>query len=423
MTDPASGPLWNGWSTSLANTHFQPARSAGLTAEQVPTLTLKWAFGFPETTSAWGQPTIAGGRLFVGSQNGYVYALDAKRGCIIWTYEARGGVRASVAIGPRQQASGPGWVAYFSDQKGYAYAVDAGTGREIWRRLVDEHPLVRLTGSPTLYRNRLYVPTSSRGGGQEPDLRLLHLPRPIVALDTATGAEVWRAYTVTELPKVMGKRADGGLSLGPSGGAIWSAPTIDVKRGAIYAGVGNTYSGASQPATDAIVAFDLETGRMRWARQLTPDDVYGCRSGEANCGEKPGPDFDFGASPALTTLPDGRELLVAGQKSGVGYALDPDRDGAIVWEYRAGLGGTLGGIEWGIATDGAHAYFPIADQFRPQPGGLHAVDLVKGTRVWFAPPPSPLLCGEPSRRCNAAQSAAITVPGGLLRSPTAHPRH
>ncbi len=416
MRDPSSGPLWNGWSTTLANTHFQPAAAAGLTAPQVPTLTLKWAFGFPDATAAWGQPTVVGGRLFVGSQNGLVYALDARRGCIIWTFEAQGGVRASVSIGPRQGAPS-GWSAYFSDQKGYAYAVDAGTGREIWRRKVDDHPLVRLTGSPTLYRNRLYVPTSSyEEAGKSPTYDCCTFRGAIVALDTATGTEVWRAYTVTEEPKVMGTRADGGLSLGPSGGAIWSAPTIDVKRGLIYAGVGNTYSGESQPATDAIAAFDLETGRMRWARQLTPGDVYGCRSGEPNCGDTQGPDYDFGASPALTTLASGRELLVVGQKSGVGFALDPDKDGAIVWEYRAGLGGTLGGIEWGIATDGERAYFPIADQFRPQPGGLHAVGLATGARAWFAPPPSPLLCGEPSRRCNAAQSAAITVIPGIVFS-------
>ncbi|MDH4065091.1 MAG: PQQ-binding-like beta-propeller repeat protein [Acidobacteriota bacterium] len=417
MRDPANGPFWNGWSTSLANTHFQPAASAGLTAAQVPGLTLKWAFGFPDVTAAWGPPTIVGGRLFVGSQNGNVYALDAKSGCMIWTFEAQAGVRTAISIGPR---SGPGrgeFAAYFSDQKGYAYAVDAGTGQAIWSHLVDDHPLVRLTGSPTLYKNRLYVPTSSyEEVGKSPTYDCCTFRGAIVALDTATGAVVWRAYTIADEPKVMGKRADGGLSLGPSGGAIWSAPTIDAGRGVIYAGVGNTYSGVSQPATDAIVAFDLETGRMRWARQLAPDDVYGCRAGEANCGDKQGPDYDFGASPALTRLANGRELLIVGQKSGVGYALDPDRDGAVVWEYRAGLGGSLGGIEWGIATDAAHAYFPIADQFRPQPGGLHAVDLATGTRAWFAPPPSRLLCGEPSRRCNAAQSAAITVIPGVVFS-------
>jgi polyvinyl alcohol dehydrogenase (cytochrome) len=213
---------------------------------------------------------------------------------------------------------------------------------------------------------------------------------------------------------VLGKNKQGIDSLGPSGGAIWSAPTIDEKRGLLYAATGNTYSGTTQPATDAIIAIDLKTGALRWTKQLVPDDVFGCRVGEPNCGETRGPDFDFGAAPVLTKLPDGRDALIIGQKSGVGYALDPDKNGAVIWEYQAGVGGALGGIEWGVAADERHAYFPVADLNRPQPGGLHAVNIATGERVWFAAPPEQLLCA-PGRGCNAAQSAAITVmPGAVL---------
>jgi polyvinyl alcohol dehydrogenase (cytochrome) len=227
---------------------------------------------------------------------------------------------------------------------------------------------------------------------------------------------VWRAYPIPDEPKLMGKRPDGGESWGPSGGAIWSAPTIDAGRGLIYAGIGNTYSGnGSQPGTDAVVAFDLKTGAMRWAQQLHPDDVYGCRNGEPNCGTQQGPDYDFGASPALATRPDGKDIIVAGQKSGMLFGLDPDNRGAVVWRYSAGKGGALGGIEWGVATDATYAYVPVADQGQPQPGGLHAVKLATGERAWFAPPPDQLLCGKPGRGCNAAQSAAVTViPGAVL---------
>jgi polyvinyl alcohol dehydrogenase (cytochrome) len=214
----------------------------------------------------------------------------------------------------------------------------------------------------------------------------------------------------------MGYREDGGESIGPSGGAVWSAPTIDTERQAIYVGVGNTYSGTSQPATDAIAAFDLNTGVMLWAQQLVPDDVYGCRRGEPNCPEERSPDFDFGASPVLTTRRDGKDVLVVGQKSGVGFALDPDNRGAILWEYRAGQGGALGGIEWGVSADADNAYFPVADLTAPQPGGLHAVNLMTGERVWYAPPADPLLCGERTRACSPAQSAAITVVDGVVFS-------
>lgn len=414
MRNPASGPSWNGWSATLANTHFQPASAGRLTADDLPRLTLRWALGLPEATSAWAQPTIAGGRLFVGSQNGTVYSLDAKSGCVAWTFTAHGGVRGSVVVGPRAGVPGK-YSAYFTDQQGYAYALDAATGTELWTMRVDDHPLVRLTGSPVLYQDRLYVPTSSyEEVGKSPTYECCTFRGAIVAMDASTGRTIWRAYPIPEEPKMMGTRPDGGKSFGPSGGAIWSAPTIDARRGAIYVGVGNTYSGKTQPATDAIAAFDLKTGALRWAQQVTPEDVYGCRSGEPNCGDKQGPDYDFGASPVLTRTPAGKEILVVGQKSGVAFGLDPDANGRILWQYRAGQGGSLGGIEWGIATDAEHAYIPVADQNHPNPGGLHAVKLATGERAWFAPPVSTLLCAR-GRGCNAAQSAAVTaIPGAVL---------
>ncbi|MDR1988811.1 MAG: PQQ-binding-like beta-propeller repeat protein [Acidobacteriaceae bacterium] len=407
----SSAPLWNGWSVTPANTHFQTVKGAGFSVDDLPKLTLKWAFAFPEATSAWAQPTVAGGRLFVGGQNGVVYALDPKSGCTIWSYETKGGVRGSVNVGPR----GSGYAAYFSDQKGYAYAVDAATGKELWATLVDPHPLIRLTGSPVLFENKLFVPTSSyEEVGKGPTYDCCTFRGAIVVLDAKTGKEIRRSYMIADAPKSMGKRADGGESIGPSGGAVWSAPTIDPKRRAIYVGVGNTYSGTSQPPTDGIAAFSLDDGRLLWAQQLHPGDVFGCRNDEPNCGSEQGPDYDFGASPALARTPKGKDVLIVGQKSGMGYALDPDRKGAVLWQYRAGKGGALGGIEWGVATDDRKAYFPVADG--RDPGGLHAVDLDTGQRVWFAEPlkASDLLC-KAGRGCTASQSAAITViPGAVF---------
>jgi polyvinyl alcohol dehydrogenase (cytochrome) len=421
LTDPLAGPLWNGWGPTIENTHVQSAASAGLTAEQVPRLHLKWAFGFPDSTSAWAQPTVAGGRLFVGSQTGTVYSLDAVTGCVVWTFTAQGGVRASVSIGP---PSGSGraatWAAYFSDQKGFAYAVSAATGKLLWSRKVDEHPLVRLTGSPTLFNGRLYVPTSSyEEGGKPAGYPCCTFRGSIVALDARTGDVVWKAYTIPESPTLLREYADGTEVWGPSGGAIWSAPTIDAKRGALYVGVGNTYSGPPQPTTDAILAFDLKTGRMRWARQMPsgPTDVFGCAPGEVNCGDRPGQDFDFGASPVLAKRPDGHDLIVVGQKSGVAYALDPDKQGQQVWRYRAGGGSGLGGILWGLAVDAEHAYIPVAEIYAPAPGGLHAVDLATGTRAWYAAPAIPV-CGKPSRACSGAQFSAVTAIPGIVFSPS-----
>jgi polyvinyl alcohol dehydrogenase (cytochrome) len=428
MRDPAAGPSWNGWGATIENTHLQPEAQAGLTADQVPSLHLKWAFGFPDATSAWAQPTIAGGRLFVGSQNGNVYSLDAATGCIVWTFAAQGGVRASISIGRRGDSrraglSGPrqvGYTAYFSDQKGFVYAVDAATGRQIWIRKVEDHPLVRLTGAPALYEDRLYVPTSSyEEGGKPPGYACCTFRGSLVALDARSGDVIWKAYTISEEPHLLRAYADGTELRGPSGGAIWSAPTIDARRGAIYVGVGNTYSGAAQPTTDAVLAFDLKTGTLRWSRQMAPStpDVFGCTPGEVNCGERAGPDFDFGASPVLARLSSGRELIVAGQKSGVVFALDPDKKGEQVWRYRAGGGSGLGGIQWGIAVDAERAYVPVAEIYAPAPGGLHAVELATGARAWFAPPATPV-CGKPSRACSGAQFSAVAVIPGIVFSPS-----
>jgi len=420
--DPASGPHWNGWGPTAQNTHFQPALQAGLTASQVPRLKLKWAFGFPDATSSWAQPSVAGGRLFVGSQNGTVYSLDAASGCIVWTFSAHGGVRASVTIGSirkrRSPGRGPTEAAYVADQQGYVYALDAANGRELWSRRVDDHPLVRLTGSPTLFAGRLYVPTSSyEEGGKPPGYRCCTFRGSVVALDATTGEQLWKSYTIQDRPMLLRAYADGSEAWGPSGGGIWSSPTIDAKRGAVYVAAGNSYSGPPQTTTDAVLAFDLKTGALRWAHQLTPMDLFGCVPGEINCVDRPGPDFDFGASPALATLPDGRDLIIIGQKSGLAYALDPDRKGEPVWRYRASSGSGLGGIQWGLAVDGALAYLPVSDIYSAAPGGLHAVNLATGTRVWYTPPPPPA-CGKPSRACSGAQFSAVTVIPGIVFSPS-----
>jgi polyvinyl alcohol dehydrogenase (cytochrome) len=387
-------------------------------------LKLMWAFGFPDASASWAQPTIAGGRLFIGSQNGTVYSLDAKTGCIAWTFAAHGGVRAAISVGaldPRlDERRRARYAAYVADQAGYVYALDAASGRQLWSTRVDDHPLVRLTGSPVLYRGRLYVPTSSyEEGGRPPGAGCCTFRGSIVALDARIGDVIWKGFTIPEAPSLQRVYGDGTGVWGPSGGAIWSAPTIDVKRRAIYVAVGNAYSGPPPPTIDAIVAFDLGNGTIRWVRQMRPGDrdLFGCVSGEVNCGDRPGPDFDFGASPALARLPNGRELIVAGQKSGVLYGLDPDRRGRIVWQYRAGGGSGLGGIQWGIAVDGERAYAPVAEIYSEMPGGLHAVNLLTGAREWYAPPRPPA-CGKPSRACSGAQFSAVTVIPGVVFSPS-----
>ena len=412
---PAPSATWNGWGVDTGNTRFQPAAQAGLTAEQVPKLSLKWAFGFPDATSAWSQPAVFGGRLFVGSHNGTVYSLDAKSGCIHWTFSASGSVRTAIAIGARE---GGGHTVYFGDSGATAYALDAATGRLLWSRRVDEHPMARITGSPTLAGDRLFVPVASyeEVAGGSPDYGCCTFRGSLSALDAATGRVVWKTFVAPE-PKPRGKSSNGVQLWGPSGAGIWSAPTVDAVRGMVYAATGNTYSEPTLSTSDAVIAFDRLTGAIRWTNQVTPNDVYvgGCaRAGNPNCAAEVGPDYDFGTSPILATLPNGKTIIVIGQKSGVGYGMDPDNQGRVIWQYKAGEGSTLGGIEWGAAVDGAYAYFANSDISLAKPGGLHAVTLATGERAWYTPP-APLKCA-PGRGCNAAQSAALTVIPGVVFS-------
>jgi polyvinyl alcohol dehydrogenase (cytochrome) len=408
VSAPAQTPAvaWRGWSPDSTNSRFQSAQQAGLTAEDVPRLTLKWAFGFPDATSAWSQPTVAGGRLFVGSQNGTVYALDAKTGCVYWTFTAKGGVRTAMTVGRG--------TVFFGDTGANVYALDVENGKAIWSRQVDEHPYARVTGTPTLHEDRLYVPISSleETAASQAGYECCTFRGSLMALDVQTGKTIWQYYTIPAA-EALGKTAAGATLWGPAGVGIWSAPTIDTKRSLVYVGTGNTYSGPAQPTGDAIIALDLKTGAVKWMKQLTANDVFGCRPGTANCGARAGPDFDFGTPPMFTTLSDNRDIIVVGQKSGMAYAMDPDKEGEVIWEYRAGQGSIWGGIQWGAAVDREQAYLPVSDIRTPAPGGLHAVRLATGERVWYQPPP-PLACKGGST-CNAALiSAPSLIPGVLF---------
>ncbi len=414
--DPSGEPRWTGWSPDTTNTRFQPAAQAGLAPADVPKLKLKWAFGFPDASVAWSQPTVASGWLFVGSQNGTVYALDAKTGCVRWTFAAAGGVRTALAVGPGiGDARG---VVYFADTAANAYALDAQTGRAIWSRKIDDHPLARITGSPTLHDGRLYVPVSSyeEAQGADPQYGCCTFRGSVSAVDAATGAVIWKTYMITDAPTRRGTSSAGVPLWGPSGSGIWSAPTIDIARRRVYVATGNAYSAPATASSNAVVALDIATGAVQWMRQVTQGDVYvnNCRAGNPNCPDKNGPDFDFGSPPMLATLPGGQTIIVIGQKSGQTYAMDPDKSGESLWEYRASPGGTLGGIEWGSAVDGQRAYFAVSDLTQPKPGGLHAVNLVTGEPAWVAPPP-PAMCVA-GRGCNAAQLAALTAIPGIVFS-------
>ncbi len=399
---------WNGWGIDPENSRFQS--NPGLTVEDLPRLKLKWAFGFPDQSSTSAQPTVISGRVFVGSSAGVVYMLSASNGCIFWTYASGAGVRTAVVIGKLPSGK---WAAFFGDVDAWVHAVDAETGSPLWKVKVDDHPAARVTGSPTLADGRLYVPISSteETWAHDPAYPCCTFRGSISALDAVTGKKIWQSYTVAELAKPYTISRGGVDLMGPAGAAIWSAPTIDLKRGLVYAATGNSYTGVDINTSDAVVAFDLSTGRIVWSAQLLAKDdfIVGCPF-HPNCPAERGSDFDFGASPILRELPGGKQILVAAQKSGMVYGLDPGDAGKVLWQTRVGRGGLLGGIMWGPAADSSTIYVAVSDRLLGKAGdaGLYALDLASGAKKWTAR--APLTTGNP------AQSAAVSAIPGVVFS-------
>ena len=413
MSDPSAGPGWNGWSPDIVNSRFQNGKAAGLTADQVPQLKLKWAFGYPTGLSAYGQPTVVSGRIFVGSDIGYVYSLDAATGCVYWSYQTKGAVRPAVSVAPVKGHTGTKYAAYFGDAHANVYAVDAETGQQLWSTRVDDHFVARITAAPKVYDGRVYVPVSS---SEEFSASNLDYPcctgrGSLVALDASTGAQVWKAYMVLE-PKPTRKNSKGVQQYSPSGGSIWNSPTIDAERGAIYVGTGDGQSDPVPDTTDAVVALDLNTGKVLWVYQAQANDAFmgGC-NGPArtdNCPKVNGPDQDIGNSPILRKLPDGKSVVVFGMKSGKVFALDPDKKGAVIWKTQVvdipkgqenSFFALLNGIVWGGAADDQNVYYGL------QSGGMVALKLATGETVWRAKFPK----GTGDRLVNSA--AATAMPG------------
>lgn len=427
LGDPLAGPRWNGWGADVHNTRFQPAAMAGLSAAGVPRLKLKWAFGLPNSTVAYGAPAVVGGRVYVGTETGFVYSLDAATGCVYWSYEAKGAVRTAITIEKVPGSSPARYAAYFADQRANVYAVDAGTGKLMWTDLADTFRIARITGSPVVFEGRLYVGTSSpensSTGGARSDYECCKFRGSIVAYDAATGKKQWTSYTIPEEPKPTRKTSTGIQLWGPAGASVWSAPTVDARRRQLIVTTAEAFTAPAAATSDAILAMDLETGKIKWSYQGTTGDAFivGCpnKTNEACPEGGNGPDFDFGASAILRTLPNGRDIVVAGQKSGVVHAVDPDT-GRLMWQYRVGKGSTGGGIEWGIASDERMVFAPNADtRFGPaEAGGVTALRLENGEKVWFSKPPVPAGCDPKSRlpRCSPAQSAAVTAIPGVVFS-------
>ncbi|HWW28905.1 MAG TPA: PQQ-binding-like beta-propeller repeat protein [Steroidobacteraceae bacterium] len=422
---------WNGWGRDLDNTRYQP--EPAIRATDVEKLTLKWAFG-DQSGKEFGQPTVVDGRLFISSSAGRIYALDAKTGCAYWTFDAAAGSQSAVLIGELGQSKRAALpkrlkrtlahldvikapsAAFFGDDTGAVYALDAQKGTLLWKSQVDTHPLARVVAAPALYNDRLYVAIASTEDkiAANPEYSCCTFRGSVAALDIASGRIVWKSYTVLEEPQATRKNSAGIQEFGPAGAAVFSSPTIDPKRNVLYVTTGSA-TGLEQSLTDAVVAFDLSDGKLRWVKQLS------VRGEAASSG--------FASSPILRTLSSGNQIILAGQMSGIVYGLDPDHGGEILWQSRisasaaaavAGAGpgaGVGGGIAWGGSADHRNFYAALSgllSQPANAAGSLTALDMKTGIVRWNTPAPQPACSWGGD--CRHAQAQAVTVMPGVAFS-------
>ena len=421
--------LWNGWGRDLENTRYQP--EPALRASDVPHLALKWSYGFQGSAVA-GQPTVVDGRVFVASSTGRVYSLDARTGCTYWTYDVAAGVRTAITVGElgaeRRGAAPPVTkytkktkhaltlahldiikapsAVFFGDDSGAAYALDAQHGTLLWKTQIDTHPLAHILGAPALEGTRLYVAVTS--GEQHAAVDVAYacctFRGSVAALDMASGRVLWKTYTVAEEPRPAAKNTAGVQQFAPAGAAVGVAPTIDSKRGLLYVGTASSMTLTDTPLSDAVVALDLNEGQVRWSRQFARHNAAGAA--------------EFASSPILRTLASGKQILMAAQKSGIVYGLDPDHGGDVLWQTKLAEGRAPAGIEWGPAADHRSLYVALsglAAEPENTSGALAALDMKTGITRWYTEAPTPA-CSWGAQECSHAEAQAVTVIPGIAFS-------
>lgn len=415
----SSGTI-SSWGVTGSNTRFIDAKTSALNKDDISKLKLKWSFAYPDATRARSQPTVRNGVVYVGSQDGTVYALDLQTGCAIWTYKADAEVRSSVVISDTQPAK-----LYFGDFAGNIRSLNARDGSLNWQVKLDDHADVTITGTPKLHNDVLYVPLSSREWATAADsaYSCCTFRGGVVALNTNDGSRRWTSY-VSEEPRATGEFNDLGMPrFAPSGAPVWNSPTIDEKRNRLYVGTGENYSSPATLTSDAVIAMDLSTGDIVWSHQATAGDAWNMAcfvGGGTNCPEENGPDFDIGASTVLLDLGEGNDVLLVGQKSGHVFALDPAHSGKLLWKKKIGIGGFVGGVHWGMAADKGTLYAPIADtsfgegmddQRHP---GLHSIDAITGEINWYTRTTNRCVPVD-KVGCDPGLSAAVTaIPGAVF---------
>jgi polyvinyl alcohol dehydrogenase (cytochrome) len=410
------------WGLNPENTRHVARATAGVEPRDLERLRLKWAIGFEGATRVRSEPVLAGGAIYVGSEDGRVFALDRSTGCQRWAFHAGAEVRTGIVMSAWKtgdQNAKP--MVFFGDLSGTAYGVDAVSGELVWRDRADLHPSTTLTAAPALHGSLVYFPVSSlEEAAADGTYDCCTFRGSMIAYDAVSGRRVWQTYFVDE-PKQQGTAENGHKIFGPSGVALWNTPSIDARRGVLYVATGDNYSQPTTEMSDAVVALDLKTGRVKWVHQVLEGDAWNASCvlpDRNNCPEDEGPDYDFGAAAILAPSSSGREYLLAGQKSGWVYAFEPD-DGKLVWKTKVGRGGVMAGVYFGMAAGSDRVYVPISDPpdgrtyDEPAKPGLYALELATGKFIWKAPN-ADSVCDDRGPACSPGIAAAVTATDDLV---------
>lgn len=445
----------------MGGQNFSNTRNAAsenrISPETAGNLVTKWAFTTEGDVSA--TPAVDGKAVYFPDWRGNLYSIDAETGGLVWkkkiidytTGQTTNFARATPAIAGDKLIIGT----QMGNPKigAHVLAINKLTGQLLWKTQVDNHPASIITQSAVVYGDRAYVGVASleEGIASDPTYPCCNFRGSMVCLNVNTGQVLWKTYTVPQITPQAGSK-------GYSGGAIWgSTPVIDTKRNSVYITTGNNYTVpnsvtscvarggtadqvracilATEDATknyvDAFVAMDLTTGAVKWAKSAQPFDAWtvACFFGGPNCPPNAGPDYDFGQGPALFGVGSGntkRELLGAGQKSGIYWALNPD-NGEVVWQTKVGPGGELGGLQWGSAVDGQRVYTAVSN-YRLDPyaltvgpgagtvvrGGFWAsLNAETGAKIWEVAASNPPANGAPAGTV-ATNQGMVTVANGVV---------
>ncbi|EED36343.1 pyrrolo-quinoline quinone [Luminiphilus syltensis NOR5-1B] len=407
------------WGINARNERAFSASTTSINADNVAQLELAWAIRVPDAFRARSQPAVAHGNLFFGTQNNGVVAVDEKTGCVRWEFDTVAEVRTAIVADPDPETP----YLYFGDIGGNIYAIDALSGKLVWRDQPNAHPLTLVTAAPALHDGKLYVSVSSIevGAAADPSYECCDFRGGVTAYEASTGTRLWQTHTIPEEPQPVGDVIAGKRILAPSGAPIWNTPSIDAKRNRLYVGTGENYSSPAEGHSDAIIAMDLTTGEVAWVQQMTEKDAWNVSCEleiDVNCPEEDGPDYDFGAATIVHTRSDGKDVVLAGQKSGQVYALDPDNGGDILWENKLGRGGIQGGVHFGMAVDNDALYVPMSDFYggprwpgEAQPG-MFRVNTLTGETEWFTKHENNC---EGRKYCEPGISAPATaIPGAVV---------